>query len=169
MDGLQRLTIENECQKLAVLYCWHLDHLNPEAFARLYTEDALYKPAIEPEPIIGREAILEWIRRYPARRLGRHVSTNQFVEVIDEEHAVGTSYAVVFREPDPETGRVSGHVTPRSVVEYVDNFRRTSDGWKFSSRCYQMLFLQAEQTNRPVPWSDFPKTIGTLSLEDVIG
>jgi hypothetical protein len=164
MDDLQRLIIENECRKLAVLYCWHLDHLDPEAFAALYTEDAQYKPAIEPKPIIGRDAILDWIRAYPKRRLGRHVSTNHFVEVIDEEHAVGSSYAVVFRDPEPTATSVSPRVTPRSVVEYVDNFRRTPAGWRFASRYYQMLFLEAEQTARPEPWSEFPKTIGTLTI-----
>lgn len=150
MDDLARLVIENECQKLATLYCTHLDHLNPEAFANLFAEDALYKPAVEPEPIAGRAAILEWIYRYPKARLGRHLSTNQIVEVIDENNAKGSSYAVVFREPNPQPDVLSDRVTPRSMVEYTDTYRRTPEGWRFARRFYRIDFMQAEEARRPV-------------------
>lgn len=150
MDDLTRLVIENECRRLAVLYCHHLDHLNPDAFAALYAEDAVYKPAVEPAPIVGRPAILDWIRRYPRNRLGRHISTNHIVEVLDADTARGSSCAVVFREPDPQAGVLSTRVTPRSVVEYADTYRRTAEGWRFAVRTYQMQFLQAEESRRPV-------------------
>ncbi|GAA4347077.1 hypothetical protein GCM10023165_31930 [Variovorax defluvii] len=150
MHETKRLIIENECRKLTVLYCQHLDHLDPEAFANLYTEDALYKPAVEPVPIVGREKILDWIRKYPAKRLGRHIATNQLVDVVDENNATGSSYAIVFREPDPQEGVLSSRVTPRSVVEYTDTYRRTAAGWRFARRAYQMHFLQAEDTRRPI-------------------
>jgi hypothetical protein len=162
MDALNRLSIENECRKLVVLYCWHIDHLDPQAFADLYTEDARYKPSIEPAPIVGREAILRWAQAYPRDRLARHISTNQYVEVVDDDHAVGTSYAVVFRQDQPQEGAVSVQSAPRSVVEYVDQYRRTLDGWKFSDRVYRMLFLEDGAPVRPQPWPDFPATVGSL-------
>ena len=150
MDDLQRLVIEHACRKLTVLYCQHLDHLDPDAFASLFAEDAVYKSAVEPKPIVGRPAVLEWIRRYPAHRLARHVASNQLVEVIDADNAKGSSYAVVFREPDPQPGVLSARVTPRSVVEYTDTYRRTPEGWRFASRAYVMHFLEAEDSRRPV-------------------
>lgn len=150
MDDAQRLIIENECRKLTILYCQHLDHLDPEAFAGIYTEDASYKPAAEPVPIVGRERILEWIKRYPKNRLGRHCAMNQLVDVIDENHATGSSYAVVFREPDPQADVLSARVTPRSVVEYTDKYRRTAQGWRIASRSYQLNFMQAEEARRPL-------------------
>ena len=153
MDAMSQLRIEHTCQRLMALYCRHLDHLDPEAFANLYTEDAIYKPAAEPEPIVGRPAILAWVRAYPKHRLGRHLSTNQVVDVLDPESATGWSYAVVFREPDPQEGVVSPRVTPRSVVEYRDEFRHTAEGWRIASRIYQIHFLQAEEPNRPTPVS----------------
>src|SRR4051794_14246617 len=139
-DDLKRLIIENECKKLTVLYCHHLDHADPTAFASLYSNDASYKPAVEPVPIAGRAKIREWMEKYPKHRLGRHVAANQIVEVIDEDNARGTSYAVVFREPDPEVGVVSSRVIPRSVVEYIDTYRRTAEGWRFASRSYEIYF-----------------------------
>lgn len=149
MDDLQRMLIEHECQKLMSLYCRHIDDLDTEAFANLYTEDAVYKPAAAPEPLIGRATILNWIRAYPKNRLGRHLSTNQVVDVIDADHATGWSYAVVFREPEPREGVLSSRVTPRSVVEYSDEFRRSTEGWRFASRRYRIRFLQADEPNRP--------------------
>lgn len=149
MDDISRMLIEHQCGKLADLYCKYLDHKDPEAFADLYTEDAVYKPAIQPVPIVGRDRILEWIRAYPSSRMVRHVSTNQIVEVIDQNSAKGTSYAITFREPNPQEGEVSTRTAPRAVVEYVDTYRRTADGWKIASRYYNIDFLEGEETNRP--------------------
>jgi ketosteroid isomerase-like protein len=152
VDPVTRMMIENECRKLTVLYCRHLDRHDAEGFAGLYTEDAEYKPAVEPVPIVGRPRILEWVRNYPRHRLGRHLATNQIVEVVDEDLATGSSYAIVFREPDPERGVISSRVTPRSMVEYKDTYRRTADGWKIASRHYRIDFMQEEETRRP--WVD---------------
>lgn len=149
MDAITRMLIEHECRKLSDLYCKHLDHRSPEEFANLYAEDAVYKPAVQPDPIVSREKILAWFHTYPATRMVRHLSTNQVVEVIDENNAKGTSYAITFREPDPQEGKISSQSTPRAVVEYVDTYKRTDDGWKFASRYYNIDFLQADETNRP--------------------
>lgn len=151
MDDIARMAIEHACTKLTILYCRHLDHLDPEAFADLYTEDALYKPAVEPEPIVGRSNILAWIRRYPKERLGRHLATNQIVDVIDADTATGSSYALVFREPAPADGLISTRVTPRSMVEYKDSYRRTPQGWRIAARIYRFNFLQEDETRRPAP------------------
>ena len=64
-------------------------------------------------------AIRDWIGRYPKDRLGRHVATNQIVEVIDEDSATGSSYAIVFREPAPREGVISDRVTPRASSQSV--------------------------------------------------
>ncbi len=69
--------------------------------------------------------------------------------MIDETTAKGTSYAITFREPDPKEGEISARSNPRAVVEYIDTYKRTTDGWKFSSRFYNIDFLQADETNRP--------------------
>ena len=149
MDPVQRMLIEHECRNLTVRYCQHLDHLDPDGFASIYTEDAVYKPAVEPVPIEGREAIRAWIGRYPKDRLGRHIATNQIVDVIDADKAKGTSYAIVFREPAPQEGVISSRVMPRSLVEYTDTYRRTEEGWKIARRFYRFDFLDAEETRRP--------------------
>ena len=115
----------------------------------IYAEDAVYKPAVEPEPIVGRAAILDWIRAYPSHRLGRHVATNQSVTIIDADNATGRSYAIVFREPEPKEGVISSNVTPRSLVEYADTYKRTPEGWKIAKRFYNFDFLDAQETRRP--------------------
>lgn len=149
LDDISRMLIEHQCARLSDLYCEHLDHRNPDAFARLFTEDASYKPAIQPTPIVGREDILRWIHSYPKDRFVRHLATNRLVEPIDGNSARGTSYALTFREPNPREGAISIRSMPRALVEYVDTYRRTEDGWKFASRYYNFSFLDNEETNRP--------------------
>lgn len=149
MDEISRMLAEHQCQKLSDLYCRHLDYKDPEAFAAIFTEDAVYKPAIQPRPIVGRDNIRQWCHDYPSTRFLRHLSTNQIVEVLDETRAKGTSYAITFREPDPRPDQISGRSTPRAVVEYVDTYRKTGDGWKIATRFYNIDFLDSEETNRP--------------------
>ncbi|KAA9163264.1 nuclear transport factor 2 family protein [Amycolatopsis acidicola] len=151
MDDLQRLVIEQACRQLMARYCLHLDHLELDEFAGLWAPDGVYKPAASPERIVGRPAILEWAHAYPKNRFGRHLSANEVVDVVDAEHATGSSYAVVFREPDPRPGILSSRVTPRSVAEYRDEFRLTEGGWRFASRVYRINFLEAGEPNRPAP------------------
>ncbi|MBC9226488.1 hypothetical protein GL325_09155 [Aeromicrobium sp. 636] len=153
MNDLDRLCIEHECTKLMTLYCLHLDHPDADGFAGIFTQDALYKPAARPEPVRGRYAIRAWLEAYPRDRLGRHVSTNQVVDVLDEDHARGRSYGVVWREPEPRAGVVSSNVSPRSLVEYFDEFVRTDEGWRISFRYYQLNFMHADEVVRPAPWS----------------
>ena len=92
----------------------------------------------------GRAEILNWIKVYPRNRLARHCSTNQIVDVIDADNAVGNSYAMVFRQYDPVEGVPFGNVTPRSLSDYKDKFRRTEDGWRIAERQYQYGVLKEE-------------------------
>lgn len=149
MTDIEKMLIEHECRKLSVLYCLYLDAQDSAGFASIYTRDAIYKPAIMPEPVVGRDAILQWAERYPKNRLGRHFSANEHVEVIDENHAKGRSYAMVFREPAPQADLISIRTCPRSVVEYNDSYRRTDQGWKISKRYYNIIFMEESESNRP--------------------
>lgn len=164
MDIVRRLEIEHACSRLATLYCHHIDHGNAEGFVDLWTEDGVYQPAARSEPIVGRDAIRQWVRAYPAHALTRHVTANHLVEVVDEDTAVGTSYTLVFREPHPVPGEISSRMSPRSFVEYVDSYRRTPDGWRFARRVYRFLFLQEGEPTRPAPRPDFPTAVGSLPL-----
>ena len=40
MNDMDRMLIEHECCKLMLNYCQHVDHLAPNAFANLFTDDA---------------------------------------------------------------------------------------------------------------------------------
>ena len=143
MNDLTRMLIEHECRRLMLLYCQHVDHLAPEAFANLFTEDAYYNPAAHPE-MNGQAEILNWIKAYPKNRRARHCSVNQLVNVVDAENATGTSYAMVFRQEDPLEGTPSPNVAPRAIVEYRDKFRHTAKGWRIAERQYQYDFLKTE-------------------------
>lgn len=153
MDELQRMLIEHACQKLMINYSHRIDEHDADGFAALFAEDATYKPAVEPAPLVGREAIRRWAREYPAQRLTRHVCGNLLVDVLDHDRAIGSSYAVVFREPTPMGAEISSRVTPRAVVKYHDEFRSTGEGWRFSLRYYDVDFLDSGESVRPGRWS----------------
>lgn len=153
VDELQQMLIEHACQKLIIEYGHRIDRHDAAGFAALFAQDAAYKPAAEPVPLLGREAIWRWACDYPAERLTRHLCTNILVGVLSTDRAVSSSYAVVFREPNANGNGISARVTPRAIVKYHDEFRRTGEGWKFSSRYYDVDFLEASESARPESWT----------------
>jgi ketosteroid isomerase-like protein len=132
MDNHARLLIEAECGNLPLLYARYSDNGDHAALARLFADDAIYvRPFEEDDPLCGRATIHAMFRDRPPT-LVRHIVSNVLVEVIDEHHATGTSYLTVVS--------TSGGTTPPQeskalfVGECVDEFVKTSEGWKFGRR-----------------------------------
>ena len=142
MDNETRAGIERECEKLSIAYARHLDFQNYEAFVQLFAEDG--ELSITSRPVIGREALTKVMAHRPASLRSRHVLTNIYINVIDEDHAEGISYATIYRhtgeglEADDQGPRtISG---PSSIGHYADKFVRTDEGWRFASRVLHFAF-----------------------------
>jgi hypothetical protein len=133
MNAVERVAIEQACMKLMVGYCVYADHDRADDFAALFTDDGIWIQGSGDE-VRGRDALRNYILKRPGRTLTRHLITNLLVNVADSDHATGTAYALVFRDRDYHG---SGHApmrAPGSVVEYEDEFVRTSSGWKIRRR-----------------------------------
>jgi len=132
-EDIDLVAAEHECIKLMVGYCVHADHGDAEAFAALFAEDGAWVQGSGQE-IRGRDALRAYIRARSPRVLTRHVSTNMLVRVVDAHTATGVAYAVVFRERDYDGAVPAPMRLPEAVIEYRDEFRYTSDGWRIMRR-----------------------------------
>ncbi len=146
MEDVERLLIERSCERLMVEYCHLVDHGQAERIAELFSEDGVWKsPEVE---MNGREQLRKGFGRRQAQRgrMSRHVCNNLLVRVLDADTAEGTVYLTLFRE-DGEEGRplASLEAQPQLVGEYQDRFRKTADGWRFSSREIRVSFLRAAE------------------------
>jgi uncharacterized protein (TIGR02246 family) len=136
MTDAERIAIERACERLVLDFVHFSDTQDPEALASLFTDDAsLTRP--NGDPIAGRPAILDSYKSRPAGRLTRHLCTNIRITVESPDHARGLTYALVYSAAadTPPHAHFGIKAEPRQLVgEFEDEFVRTTEGWKFSSR-----------------------------------
>jgi hypothetical protein len=139
MTDLERMQIEWECGRLITAYCNHVDARNYEAFIALFSEDAEWETQSGGH-MKGHSAFRAYLERRSASSLVRHVSTNAFVEAIDDVHARGRSYVTLFRDSDYNGTGASEQIVPALVAEYHDTYIRKDGRWFFKSRFTKAIF-----------------------------
>ncbi|MBI4766212.1 MAG: nuclear transport factor 2 family protein [Deltaproteobacteria bacterium] len=142
MDYATQRKIEDECTKLSIAYARHVDFKEYDQFVRLFTEDGELN--VTGKPVKGRVKIARSVSLRPEGLRSRHVLTNIYIKVIDEEHAEGLSYLTLYRhtgeglEGDDQGPRIISGSS--AVGHYADRFIRTEEGWRFSSRVLHFAF-----------------------------
>ena len=142
MDLTEQLSIERACQRLVTEYCHLVDHGEAEQIADLFSEDGVWK---SPEVTMNGQAEVKRgfaARQANVKRMSRHVCNNFLLNIIDEDHAEGTVYLVLFRHDGEPGRRTSPLEGPQMVGEYRDRFVRTSEGWRFAHREIEVSFFR---------------------------
>ncbi|MBM4409084.1 MAG: nuclear transport factor 2 family protein [Chloroflexi bacterium] len=122
-----------EIRNLYSRYNHYIDNAKDEgwAFARLFTEDAVFETNIAVGTVRGHEGLAKLARDVGS---ATKVKPNHMVHnvVIDPspEGAVGSGYYGVIVAPHEEGKQVSGV----AWGIYTDRFVKTRDGWRFKSR-----------------------------------
>ena len=143
MTELETRGIERACERLVVDYTHLVDFGDGERVAELFAEAAVWEAgAIRFE---ARDALRAMFRgrQEMVRRRSRHVCTNLAIDVIDAERATGRVYLQLYRhdfEADPTPGEVAPGGPPVAVGEYLDEFVRTTEGWRFARRRAALAF-----------------------------
>ena len=151
MDDIQRLVIEQACQRLVLEFAKYNDDLDHEGLASLFVEDCVFARPLDPQyPYYGRDAV-HAIFRDRAARLTRHVMTNILVTVDSADQAHGNSYVTMISSPNADTSE------PRAgegifFGSFDDVFVRTDAGWKFKERRGNVALYQGGHVPKlPVP------------------
>jgi hypothetical protein len=113
-------------------YCHSIDAERGDLCAGLFTDDAVLKTPVGHAD--GLDAIREWIEgRLALREKGvqvRHFMLSTLLAAIDTDHVRARS-TLLYTWEGLEIPR---QVNVKSTVIYEDEVRRTSKGWRFSSR-----------------------------------
>jgi uncharacterized protein (TIGR02246 family) len=134
---LRQLLDRAEIEELVVRYVTALDGLDAEAYANVFTEDAVYD--VTGTEYHGREAIRKIVTdlqesRDRDRAEGResaalyHVMSNSSIELIDEDEARHTSYAQTVR------AAAGGEFIVGFMGRYEDVIVKRDGRWQISSR-----------------------------------
>ena len=142
MTGETHRIIEDECRKLSIAYARHVDFKEYDLFVKLFTPEGELN--VTGRPVVGHEKLKKAMAMRPDSLRSRHVLTNIYINVIDEDHAEGISYLTLYRHEGQNIGgdesgprEISG---PAAVGHYSDTFRRTNEGWRFASRTLHFDF-----------------------------
>jgi len=135
--------IERECTRLVLRSLRAFDDRDWIAYADLFAADGVFIRANAPaEPLVGRAAIRQALEERPASRLTRHLCTNLEIDVLDEEHARGFCYLLLYAgdatQPEAVGGRQADGV--QRIGEYRDAFVHTAEGWRIGRREGQLVF-----------------------------
>lgn len=134
LEQAEIAAIQQLCETVSIQYARALDGKDPEALSMAFAEDGVW------EVLSNRMEGRDEIRGYWEMRLadwtpthGRlHQIANQVIEVVDADHARGTSYALVYFF-DTEDG-ANKELAPALIAKNHDEFVRTEDGWKLKHR-----------------------------------
>lgn len=140
-----RLADREALRELRARYSHYWDDGKAEAFVRLFTEDGVLQAATA-GLVTGREQL----RRMVAASIGRmeftiHFTTDEITEFTGEDTATGFCRFAVHTGRTPNT---------QGAGTYVDEYRRTSEGWRFLSR--RQRFFYMGETNVVWPLTPLP-------------
>lgn len=143
-DTLQRLADRREIEDLLIAYCRHLDRMDLDKLAALFTDDCTVRFGPDRRLIAEGRAALEasMARLWRWQRTAHHLS-NVALGFESRDSAHSESYVIAWHEaPDGRTATLYGR--------YLDRLRRTSDGWRIAERTMDMNGADAGFTV-PIP------------------
>lgn len=139
LSDVETAAIQQLCETASVRYAMALDGKDPEALAQAFSEDGVWE--VLGNRMEGRDAI----RAYWTKRLadwtpdhGRvHQIVNQTIDVIDRDHARGTSTVIVYFFST--TADANKTLSPLLIARNHDEYVRTAEGWKLKRRSIERI------------------------------
>ena len=125
---------------LAAQYVLTLDGCDWDGLGACFTQDAIVEFSVHPEPLEGRQAIVDFIRNGRQRfDVTQHVIGSPSVHV-DGETANASFYVMAqhVASRDGETKRCL------VGVRYNDDFHRTEEGWRLAHRRIRRLWTEGD-------------------------
>jgi hypothetical protein len=129
--ALKRLLDLEAIRDLNARYNHAFDNRQGELFASFWTEDCFGQRKNSEPKMKGRAAMAASAENWPVD--GRHISTEAVIQ-LDGDSATQTIYCLFLDMAPPCEVSMFGI--------YEDKLVRTSEGWKFSERIFEPLYLR---------------------------
>ena len=104
-----------------------------DRIASLFTPDGALRMPNIPAELVGPEEIRAWGARVPAMVDYLVQTTHPGTIQLDGDTATGRAYL-------QELGRLRDGRSELNYAIYHDRYRRTTDGWKFTERVYEVRY-----------------------------
>jgi|Marorgknorr_s2lv_3_1036020.scaffolds.fasta_scaffold43069_1 hypothetical protein len=143
MKILERHQIEHECERTVLTFMRDFEDKHGKA-ADLFAKNGTFNTMEGADTI--REHF-EMIEERAVVELNALVATNILIDVVDSDHATGTSYVTHFQHRYKDANREGPAVQPKSsspLLKWTYEFVRVGDEWKFSDLQFGSYFVRAQ-------------------------
>src|SRR3981081_907024 len=124
--------------RLVTEIAWRIDHGQANTVWELFVPSGILNTS--GNPLVGHDAIRAWgAERVRATTLSRHICSGMRFVRNGPDKAIGSTLLTIFMG---QAGSV-GSSNPQIVGEDRDEFVRTPEGWKFTSRTFETLFVSS--------------------------
>lgn len=134
LSDIEVAAIQQACETVSIQYAHYLDGKDWQNLPSVFSEDGVWE--VLSNRMEGRQAISDYWKRRTADWTpthGRlHQIANQVIEVIDADHARGTSMVVIYFFETPDGANES--LVPSLIAKNHDEYVRTAEGWKLKRR-----------------------------------
>ncbi len=130
-----------ECQALSIAFANGIDRHRDDEVLALFTEDAVLDRW--GSALTGHAALRKWLDGRPTELITRHVCTNFEARQLASDRAEGLTLFTFYRAARRDATGPLPMNGPAMVGEYLDQFRRTPDGWRIARREICILFQDA--------------------------
>jgi hypothetical protein len=140
MDENQRALIEQACLRLLAQYTVATDSNDRDLWLDVFSDDAIWEaPSLR---LAGREEFDRFFgnRSNGKTTLAKHISANEFVQVIDLNTATAVSSMLVFRQGDYPGSGIGKLLGPSAIIDNADSFVRVDSKWKIKHRVTTVKF-----------------------------
>lgn len=142
MAPLERFVIEQQCKALSSAFAYHLDRREYSELTQLFAPDGVWIRHYQ--RLEGRQAILNALSERPAEQFTRHVTTGfHFIEVT-QTHARSVATNMSYFSFDAATLPTRYKPEKAMLLDFVDNYIKTAEGWRFLERDTQMVMVPEE-------------------------
>lgn len=142
MDKQLQIAIEHDCIALSNAFAYHLDRRDYFALAQLFAPNGVWiRHYIRLE---GRAQIIAALQQRPAEQFTRHMTTGFHFTEVTETTAKSVSCNMSYYSF--EAAKLPAPYKPAQgmLLDFVDTFIKTEEGWRFLERDTQMVLVPPE-------------------------
>ena len=142
MDLLKQISIEYACARLVSQYCFAIDGNHFEEWISLFTPDCQWLRQGQPA-VLGHEGLKAFLAGRSKSTVTRHVSTNVQVNVVDDSHATGRSYTLLYAAAATAAPDVPVLRPLQRLIENSDEYLLVDGAWRIAVRVNRPCMLAA--------------------------
>ena len=132
-----RRAIIQACSDLVLDYALYRDQHDTQKLVQLFSADA--QLTLLGQTLKGRAAIRQRTLAAARGPKTRHMMSTIRITPLSNDRAIGISYVAVYAATGAE-GQIQSVAGPAIIGNYVDEFERTSEGWRIASRRLDVAF-----------------------------